>query len=61
MIELKAKLDTKHDGKGTRYIIGKPGAEISGAVYFKGTIPVPDTLVITIGKETTIEQPRTTA
>jgi hypothetical protein len=34
-----------------RYVFGKPGSQISGGIYFKKGVPVPDQVVLAFRKE----------
>ena len=51
MILLKTKEDNQHGGTSRRYMIGKPGDEISGAIYVRADVEVPDAAVIGFPKQ----------
>jgi hypothetical protein len=53
-MELEVQMHVKFDcvtGNSKRYIVGKPGGKISGAIYITSSQPVPEQIILIFPKE----------
>lgn len=46
MIAFDVKQDITATGRARRFIIGKPGEPISGAIYIDENVPIPDGIIL---------------
>lgn len=51
MMQILLKQDRKTGGTATRFTIGKPGGDFSGAIYVKAGVNVPDELTLRFKKK----------